>query len=152
MHLCRLTTQSSVWDENVDKQQRPLSQVDVDCTMLDVEVTCYLMYLDDMFCVKGGCVSTIAPKCWEAWGKFRKRLPILTTRHLSPRVCGKVYTACVHPVMLHSICSSKRWWLNSLRPSDTIWRHRSGSTLAQVMACCLTAPSHYLNQCWLIIS
>ena len=29
---------------------------------------------------------------------------------------------------------------------------RSWSTLAQVMACCLTAPSHYLNQCWLIIS
>ena len=28
----------------------------------------------------------------------------------------------------------------------------SESTLAQVMACCLTAPSHYLNQCWLIIS
>ena len=24
-----------------------------------------------------------------------------------------------------------------------------GSTLTQVMACCLTAPSHYLNQCWL---
>ena len=41
-------------------------------------------------------------------------------------------------------------WVNSLRPSDTIWRHRSGSTLSQVMACCLTAPSHYLNQCWLI--
>ena len=33
-------------------------------------------------------------------------------------------------------------------PSDAIWRQRSGSTLAQVMACCLTAPSHYLNQCW----
>ena len=41
---------------------------------------------------------------------------------------------------------------NSLWPSDTIWRHESGSTLAQVMACCLTAPSHYLNQSWLIIS
>ena len=27
-----------------------------------------------------------------------------------------------------------------------------GSTLAQVMACCLMAPSHYLNQCWLTIS
>ena len=26
------------------------------------------------------------------------------------------------------------------------------STLAQVMACCLTAPSHCLNQCWLDIS
>ena len=42
--------------------------------------------------------------------------------------------------------------VNSLWPSDTIWWHKSGSTLAQVMACCLTAPSHYLNQCWLIIS
>ena len=42
--------------------------------------------------------------------------------------------------------------INSLWSSDTIWRQRSGSTLAQVMACCLTAPSHYLNQCWLIIS
>ena len=41
---------------------------------------------------------------------------------------------------------------NSLWPNDAIWRHGSGSTLAKVMACCLTAPSHYLNQCWLIIS
>ena len=40
----------------------------------------------------------------------------------------------------------------SLWPSDTIWWQRSGSTLAQAMACCLTAPSHYLSQCWLIIN
>ena len=39
--------------------------------------------------------------------------------------------------------------VNSLWSSDAIWQHRSGSPLAQVMACCLTAPSHYLNQCWL---
>ena len=36
--------------------------------------------------------------------------------------------------------------------SLVIWWHKSWSTLAQVMACCLMAPSHYLNQCWLIIS
>ena len=42
--------------------------------------------------------------------------------------------------------------INSLWPSDAIWQHRSWSTLAQVMACCLTAPSHYLNQCWLFVS
>ena len=41
---------------------------------------------------------------------------------------------------------------NSLWPNDAIWRHRSRSTLAQVMACCLTTPSHYLIQCWLIFS
>ena len=42
--------------------------------------------------------------------------------------------------------------INSLWPSDAIGRQISLSTLVQVMACCLTAPSHYLNQCWLIIS
>ena len=33
-----------------------------------------------------------------------------------------------------------------------IWWDRTWSTLAQVMACCLKAPSHYLNQCWFLIS
>ena len=42
--------------------------------------------------------------------------------------------------------------LNSLWPSDAIWQHRYASTLAQVMAWCLVAPSHYLSRCWLIIS
>ena len=42
-------------------------------------------------------------------------------------------------------------WVNSFWPGDVIWWQRTGSTLAPVMACCLTAPSHYLNHCWLII-
>ena len=42
-------------------------------------------------------------------------------------------------------------FINSLWPGDPIWRHGTRSTLAQVKACCLTAPSLYLNQCWLII-
>ena len=41
-------------------------------------------------------------------------------------------------------------WVNSIWSSDTIWPLRSGSTLAQVMAWCLTAQSHYLNQCCLV--
>ena len=41
--------------------------------------------------------------------------------------------------------------VNSLRPNDAIWQLRSGLILAQVMDCWLTAPSHGLNQCWLII-
>ena len=32
-----------------------------------------------------------------------------------------------------------------------MWRHRSGSAFVQVIACCLTAPSHYPNKWWLII-
>ena len=42
--------------------------------------------------------------------------------------------------------------INSFWPSDTIWLHISGSTLVQVMTCCLMAPRHYLNQRSLIIS
>ena len=34
----------------------------------------------------------------------------------------------------------------ALWASDTIWWHRYGLKLAQVMAYCLMAPSHYLNQ------
>ena len=37
--------------------------------------------------------------------------------------------------------------INSLWPNDAIWQYRYGSTLAHTMAFCLTAPSHYLNQC-----
>ena len=43
-----------------------------------------------------------------------------------------------------TLCASLYWLeFNSLGSSDAIWRQRYG---------CLTAPSHYLNQCWLIIS
>ena len=53
-----------------------------------------------------------------------------------------------------------RWWpliewywgvcglnvFKPLWPRDNIWCHRTWATLIQVMACCLTAPSHYLIQ------
>ena len=41
---------------------------------------------------------------------------------------------------------------NSSWPGDVMWWHRSGSTLGQIVACCLVATSHYLNQRWLIIT
>ena len=54
---------------------------------------------------------------------------------------------CQTSLLLLSRCPN----VNALWPGDVIWRHWARSTLAQLMACCLTAPSHYLNQCWLII-
>ena len=47
--------------------------------------------------------------------------------------CGNSYNDC------HFIS------ITSLGPSDATWQYSSGSTLA----CCLTAPCNYLNQCWL---
>ena len=49
--------------------------------------------------------------------------------------------------------ASSEVWLNTLWLSAVIWQQQSWSILVQVMAWCLMAPSHYLNQsCWLIIS
>ena len=42
--------------------------------------------------------------------------------------------------------------VNPLQPTDAIWQHRSGSTLARVMAWCLRAPSHYMNHFFFTIS
>ena len=42
--------------------------------------------------------------------------------------------------------------IKSLWPSDAIWPHWYALTLAQVKFCCVPAPSHYLEQFWLIIN
>ena len=69
---------------------------------------------------------------------------ILTSRDLcgtfSPDTRNQMMKAIVYPM-------GGNHFFNSLWPSDTIGWYRSGSTLAQV----LTATSHYLNQCWLLI-
>ena len=49
--------------------------------------------------------------------------------------------------MKMSVMITEKLWLN-----DAICQHTSKARLAHVMVCCLTAQSHYLNQCWLIIS
>ena len=38
--------------------------------------------------------------------------------------------------------ASEYFNINSLTPCDVIWHHRTGSSLDQVMACCLTASWH----------
>ena len=43
------------------------------------------------------------------------------------------------------------WGFHMLTHCGLVIPYRSWSTLAQVTLCCLTAPSHYLNQSWLLI-
>ena len=43
-------------------------------------------------------------------------------------------------------------WINPSWPINVIWCHKTVSTMAQVATCCLTAPTHYLNQCCLVIN
>ena len=53
---------------------------------------------------------------------------------------------------LEQFCEHEIWtvWWNNLQLTVAIWNHRTYLTFIQVMACCLTAPSHYLNKCWRI--
>ena len=80
--------------------------------------------------------------------KWHKNHDLMQERCNSIDNTLELYPFCInHQNMNNCLC-----FLNSLWPSDTIWPHKSGSTLAQVMACCLMAPSHYRIQCWLTIS
>ena len=55
-------------------------------------------------------------------------------------------------ITVHQFCRvSFEAGFNSLCHSDATWWHKSKSTLLQVMDCCLKAPSHYLNQYWLLM-
>ena len=60
-------------------------------------------------------------------------------------------TVCIYQLYKYGI-NQEAWHtgsdlalINSLRPGDALWQYSSGSTLAQVMACCLMAPNHCLN-------
>ena len=70
------------------------------------------------------------------WGKISMTCTTLVLRN--DRKCKYIF-------IFPSINSS--WQrVNWLGPSNTIWWHRSWSALAQVIACCLMEPSHFLNQ------
>ena len=119
----------------------------------------------------------ILPKVWiRQWTGASPRVDRLRAR--TPVVLVPYVSATFLPTSLPAptaTCPQKNCYVNSLPPdfdlkcaifqrvaliaflsiSSTIafWRHRSTrSTLAQVMACCLAAPSHHLNVCWIIIS
>ena len=83
---------------------RPITQVEVDGMLLDVEAS--FCYLGDMLSPGGGCALAIATRCSTTWEKFRKLLPILTSKHVSPLTRGKVFSACIRSVLLHG---SETW-------------------------------------------
>ena len=63
-------------------------------------------YLGDLI-GSGGCAevaSRARVRC--AWGKFRELAPILTSKGISLKVKGKVYSACVQCVMTYG---SETW-------------------------------------------
>ena len=55
--------------------------------------------LGDMIGAGGGAEEASRARVRCAWDKFRELSPILTSRGASPKVKGKLYSACVQSIV-----------------------------------------------------
>ena len=54
----------------------------------------------------GGCELSTTTRVKTAWKKFKDLVPVLSSRHLSFKTRGRVYSSCVRSAMLHA---SETW-------------------------------------------
>ena len=83
---------------------RPQKEVQVGPDKL--EVVASFCYLGDMLSAAGGCELSTTTRVKTAWKKFKDLLPVLSSRHLSFKTRGHVYSSCVRSAMLHA---SETW-------------------------------------------
>ena len=77
----------------------------------ELEVVASFCYLGDMLSAAGGCELPTTTCVKTAWKKFKELLPVLSSRHLSFKTRGCVYSSCVRSAMLHA---SETWPLTKL--------------------------------------
>ena len=83
---------------------RPQKEVQVGPDKL--EVVASFCYLGDMLSAGGGCELSTTTRMKTAWKKFKNLLPVLSSRRLSFKTLGPVYSSCVWSTMLHA---SETW-------------------------------------------
>ena len=83
---------------------RPQKEVQVGPDKL--EVVASFCFLGDMLSAAGGCELSTTTRVKTAWKKFKNLLPVLSSRHLSFKTRGHVYSSCVRSAMLHA---SETW-------------------------------------------
>ena len=91
------------WGTARPLDSRPQKEVQVRPDKL--EVLASFCYLGDRLSVAGGCELTTTTHVKNAWKKFKDLLPVLSSRHLSFKTRGRVYSSCVR-AMLHA---SETW-------------------------------------------
>ena len=111
---------------------RPFKEVEVgDCVLEAVDRFCYL---GDMLSAGGGCMAAATARCRCAWGKFRKNLPLLTSKPVPFDLRGRLFSSNVRSSMLHGtetwpmtsaalhrLCRNDRamiCWICGVKPSD----------------------------------
>ena len=83
---------------------KPIKEVIVGNATMNVEPRFY--YLGDMLWAGGGCELAVITRCSVAWKKFENLLPILTSKHITLKFFGKLYTSCVRSALLYG---SENW-------------------------------------------
>ena len=83
---------------------RPQKEVQVGPDKL--EVVASFCYLGDMLSAAGGCELSTTTRVKTAWKKFKDLLPILSSRHLSFKTRGHVYSSCMRSAIFHA---SETW-------------------------------------------
>ena len=83
---------------------RPQKEVQVGPDKLEVIVS--FCYLGDMLSTAGDCELLTTTCVKTVWKKFKELLPVLSSRHLSFKIRGCVYSSCVRSAMLHA---SETW-------------------------------------------
>ena len=71
---------------------RPQREVQVGPDKL--EVVASFCYLGDMLSAAGGCELSTTTRVKTAWNKFKELKPVLSSRHLSFKTHGRVYSTC----------------------------------------------------------
>ena len=86
-----------------------------------------------MLSAGGGCEIAVTTRVKTAWKKFRELLPVLTSRHLSYKTRGHVYSCCLRSVMVHA---SETWPLTktNLQRNDRAMIRQVCSTKPEDMA------------------
>ena len=84
---------------------RPQKEVQVGPDKL--EVVASFCYLGDMLLAAGGCELSTTTCVKTAWKKFKDLLSVLSSRHLSFKTRGCVYSSCVGSAMLHASETTK---------------------------------------------
>ena len=83
---------------------RPQREVQVGPDKL--EVVASFRYLGDMLSAAGGCELSTTTCVKTSWKKLKDLLPVLSSRHLSFKTRGHVYSSWVQSAMLHA---SETW-------------------------------------------
>ena len=109
---------------------RPQNEVQVGPDKL--EMVASFCCLSDMLSAGGGCETAVTTCVKTAWKKFMELLPVLTSRHLSYKTHGHVYSSCMRRAMLHA---SETWPL-----TKTNLQHVQRNDRAMIRQICSIKP------------